>query len=65
MARLEAILADGVAEGSFRPVDSRVVRYSLFSALNAVVLWYSPGGDLTPEEIGDRICDLVIAGLRA
>ena len=64
MARLEAILADGVAEGDFRPVDSRVVRYSLFSALNAVTLWYSPGGDLSLEEISDRICDLVIAGLR-
>jgi AcrR family transcriptional regulator len=65
MARLEAILADGVAEGAFRPADSRVVRYSLFSALNAVPLWYSPGGDLSLEEIGDRICDLVISGLRA
>jgi TetR/AcrR family transcriptional regulator, cholesterol catabolism regulator len=64
MARLEAILDDGVAEGTFRPVDWRIVRYSLFSALNAVVLWYSPGGPLTVEEVGDRICDLVIGGLR-
>ena len=64
MARLEAILADGVAGGAFRPADSRVVRYSLFSALNAVPLWYSPGGDLTLEEIGDRICDLILSGLR-
>jgi AcrR family transcriptional regulator len=64
MARLEAILADGVAEGAFRAVDSRVVRYSLFSALNAVTLWYSPGGQLALEEVGDQICDLVIGGLR-
>jgi AcrR family transcriptional regulator len=64
MARLEAILADGIADGIFRPADSRVVRYSLFSALNAVSLWYSPGGALTLEEIGDQICDLMIAGLR-
>jgi AcrR family transcriptional regulator len=64
MARLEAILADGVAEGAFRPADSRVVRYSLFSALNAVSLWYSPGGDLSLEQVGDGICDLVISGLR-
>jgi hypothetical protein len=64
MARLEAILADGVAEGAFRPIDSRIVRYSLFSALNAVSLWYSPGGPLTLEEVGNQICDLVIDGLR-
>jgi len=64
MARLEAVLADGVAEGTFRPVDSRIVRYSLFSALNAVTLWYSPGGPLTLEQVGNQICDLVIAGLR-
>jgi AcrR family transcriptional regulator len=64
MARLEAILADGVADGVFRPADSRIVRYSLFSALNAVTLWYTPGGPLTLEEVGDQICDLIIAGLR-
>jgi AcrR family transcriptional regulator len=64
MARLEAVLADGVAEGTFRPVDSRIVRYSLFSALNAVTLWYAPGGPLTLEQVGNQICDLVIAGLR-
>jgi len=65
MARLEAILADGVAEGAFRPVDAKVVRYSLFSALNAVCLWYSPGGPLSLEEVGNQICDLHINGLRA
>lgn len=64
MARLEAILADGVAEGVFRPADSRIVRYSLFSALNAVSLWYSPGGPLTLEQVGNQICDLIITGLR-
>jgi TetR/AcrR family transcriptional regulator, cholesterol catabolism regulator len=64
MARLEAILADGVAEGAFRAADSRIVRYSLFSALNAVSLWYSAGGPLTLDEVGNQICDLVIDGLR-
>lgn len=63
MARLEAILADGVAAGAFCPMDPSVVRNSILAALNAVPLWYSPEGSLSVEEVGGQICDLVISGL--
>jgi AcrR family transcriptional regulator len=64
MSRLDAILADGVAAGDFRSVDLGVARNSILSALNAVTLWYVPGGPLTVDDVGAKICDLVIGGLQ-
>ena len=64
MGRIDAILADGVAAGVFRPVDLGVARNSVLSALNAVTLWYVPDGPLTVDDVGNEICDLVISGLR-
>ena len=60
----EAILSDGVAAGVFRAVDPAVARNSVLSALNAVTLWYVPGGPLSVDDVGHEICDLVICGLR-
>ena len=65
MGGLDAILADGVAAGVFRPVDRGVVRNAVLSALNAVTLWYVPGGPRALDDVGGEICDLVVAGLRA
>ena len=64
MGGLEAILSDGVAAGVFRAVDPAVARNSVLSALNAVTLWYVPGGPLSVDDVGHEICDLVICGLR-
>ncbi|HZQ78792.1 MAG TPA: TetR/AcrR family transcriptional regulator [Acidimicrobiia bacterium] len=64
MSGLDAILADGVAAGVFRPVDRGVVRNAVLSALNAVTLWYVPGGPRSLDDVGGEICDLVVAGLR-
>ena len=65
MRRLDAILADGVTAGVFRPVDLGVARNSVLSALNAVTLWYVPGGPLSVDDVGRQICDIVIGGLRS
>ena len=65
MGGLDVILTDGVAAGVFRPVDPAVARNSVLSALNAVTLWYVPGGPLSVDDVGHEICDLVVGGLRA
>ena len=65
MGGLDVILADGVAAGAFRPVDRGVVRNAVLAALNAVPLWYVPGGPRSLDEVGGAICDLVITGLQA
>jgi TetR/AcrR family transcriptional regulator, cholesterol catabolism regulator len=65
MGGLDAVLADGVAAGVFRPLDRGVVRNAVLSALNAVTLWYVPGGPRSLDDVGAEICDLVVGGLRA
>ena len=58
------LIEEGIADGCFDPhVDTKITMFNVLGILNSVPAWYSPGGRLTPEEIGDRIADLVLQGL--
>ena len=59
------IVADGVAEGAFRPVDVRLAALAVLSLCNWFYQWYSPQGPLSASEIADRFVDLLLGGLRA
>lgn len=58
------IVADGVAEGAFRPVDVKLAARAVLSIVNWFYHWYRPDGPLSAEEIADRFADLVLAGLQ-
>jgi AcrR family transcriptional regulator len=60
----EGVLAEGVASGEFVAPDPVVVK-GLLGMHNYAYLWLREDGRLTPEEIGDRFCDVVLAGLEA
>jgi len=60
------VVADGLADGSLRPVDPRLAVRTLLSNLNAVDMWYrrvegQTGADL--QDLAERIVDLNIGGL--
>jgi hypothetical protein len=57
-----AILAEGVRAGLFRPVDPVVVK-GLLGLHNYAYLWLDAGGRLSPEEVSDVFCDLVLRGV--
>lgn len=57
------IIADGIANGEFRPRDVRIATFGLLGLLNWIYQWYSPDGPLSPEEIADEFVDLVMYGL--
>ena len=61
---MEAILADGERDGSFRQVDAVVVSFAIFGMVNWMHVWFEPGGRLRAEEIADLFTDLVLRGLR-
>jgi AcrR family transcriptional regulator len=67
-ARFEAIwrklLEEGAERGEFRPLDP-VARKGILGMLNYAYLWLEPTGRLTPEEIGDIFCDVMLYGVRA
>jgi TetR/AcrR family transcriptional regulator, cholesterol catabolism regulator len=58
------MVRDGVAAGDFRPVGSvRITVLATIGMLNAAAQWYSPGGPMPPEEIGDALADHTLFGL--
>ncbi len=60
------IVDDGVAQGEFRAdLDVVFAARLVLSAGNWTYAWYRPGGDLGPQEIGERFADLLIKGLEA
>lgn len=59
-----AILDRGVASGAFRDVDPVVVK-AVLGLHNYSYIWLRPHGRLSPEEIADHFCDLILEGLLA
>lgn len=62
-ARLRRILADGVADGTFREVDVATTGRAVLSMLNWMARWYKPGGAQRAEEIAAGYAELLLAGL--
>ena len=58
-------LAEGKASGEFDFEDLSITRMALVSLCRSTLLWYSPRGRYTPEEIGDRYVELALGMVRA
>jgi AcrR family transcriptional regulator len=66
-ARFEGIwrqlVEEGVESGDFRDLDPIVLK-GMLGMHNYAYLWLDPLGRLTPEEIGDIFCDVMLHGIR-
>jgi AcrR family transcriptional regulator len=62
---IRALLSDGIARRTFRPVDATVAAAAVLSALNGLAAWYRSDGPIRPDELAATIADLFLAGLRA
>jgi AcrR family transcriptional regulator len=58
------IVGRGVRMGEFRAPDVGIATLGLLGMCNWLCQWYTPGGRLTPAEIGARFADLMLDGLR-
>lgn len=63
-AGVRRLIEEGVAEGSFRPVDPKVAAFVIFGAINWIARWYRPAGSLHAEELGSQFADHLLGGLR-
>lgn len=61
---IREIISSGIEEGNFAEIDVPIAALTILSSLNWVVEWYSPNGNLTPNEIADKLCDFVLTGLK-
>jgi AcrR family transcriptional regulator len=58
------VLAEGAAQGVFRPAPPLVLR-GILGLLNSTFLWLDPQGPTRPNDVADIYLDLLFDGLRA
>ncbi|MEM9578614.1 MAG: TetR/AcrR family transcriptional regulator [Pseudomonadota bacterium] len=61
---IETVLAEGMADGSIRKADPRIVAFTLAGSLNWIARWYDPEGDLDAQEVANGVVDTLVNGLR-
>ncbi|MGH2466693.1 MAG: TetR/AcrR family transcriptional regulator [Candidatus Limnocylindrales bacterium] len=64
-ATVRGLIAEGVADGAFRPVDPTLTAAGLLSALNGIAAWYRADGPAGPAVIAEAYADLFLLGLAA
>lgn len=61
---LADLVGKGVAAGAVRPCDPRMVCHVITGAIRWLSKWLPPGGQQDPVEFADKICDLLLLGLK-
>jgi AcrR family transcriptional regulator len=61
---LAQIIQEGVARGEFGPIDERMARLLILSAVNWIYEWYDPAGPLTPTDVAERYWRLLLEGMQ-
>lgn len=64
-AALRSVVEAGMADGSLRQADPRLVTFTLTGALNWVSRWYDPAGSLTSERVAQGCVDTLLSGIAA
>ncbi len=57
------LIHQGVEAGCYIAVDPAMTARALLGVMNWVITWYSPQGNLTPEQISSQYADLFLKGL--
>ncbi len=60
-----AVIAEGMANGEFRPGDAKMAGLGILSGLNGIAQWYRADGPLAPDAIAASFADLFLRGLAA
>ena len=60
---MQALIAEGVADGSVAPTDVKLTSFTLAGALNWPARWHRHDGRLTPEEVASTMVDILMRGL--
>jgi AcrR family transcriptional regulator len=63
--RLKAVIARGIAEGAFRPIDASIAAQFVLDTVNGLLRWYRPGGRASREQVVDEVWRFVRGGLAA
>jgi AcrR family transcriptional regulator len=63
--RVADLVRQAAADGDLRcDIDPELAARLLFGTVNSLIEWYTPGGRLAPNDIGDALVALTLDGLR-
>ncbi|MHA7102742.1 TetR family transcriptional regulator [Roseivirga pacifica] len=62
--RFIEIIEKGIAAGEFQQVDSKFMMLAILSSLNWTHNWYKPNGKLSPEDVANKLSNLILNGLK-
>ncbi|HEY3251171.1 MAG TPA: TetR/AcrR family transcriptional regulator [Ignavibacteria bacterium] len=58
------ILQNGENENVFEAPDKKFAVLTILSALNWIIEWYNPKGNMAPDEIAEHLTEFILTGLR-
>ena len=50
-------------KGLLKPVDLKVLAFTIFGTINSFFRWYSDGGSLSKEDVANNVIDILFKGL--
>ena len=59
------IIEQGIASGEFKAVNWKMSYMASMGAMNWIVKWYSPQGELSVDEICEAMVDFILRGFGA
>ena len=59
-----SILQNGEDEGLFKEVNNKFAVLTILSSLNWVVEWYKPNGEMTAQQIAEKLTEFILQGLK-
>ncbi len=62
-AHFRHVIEDGVASGEFSPTEPKFASLFLLGALNWAHQWFRTEGPLSPDEVADRMADMILRGV--
>ena len=63
--KFREIIDRGIKKGDFKKMNSKLIAFAIFSALNATYELYRSNEKLSQEEIAEDISDLLLKGLKS
>lgn len=57
------LIASGMRTGDFVPGDAPLMARAILGALNWSVQWFRPDGEMTADEIAEKLADYLVRGL--
>jgi len=60
---LRRIIDQGIRDGEFRKVDSKIAAFAVLGAINWIARWYRPEGELHAPELGAEFAEMLMGGL--